>query len=204
LKRPLRKLGEMVDAMAPGAESRACVDSGPVMERAWAERAGIGWVGKNSLVLRRDLGSWFFLGALMTTVELAPDAPVSAHCGSCRACIDACPTEAIVEPGVVDARRCIAYHTIENRGDIPEPLHGRMDGWVFGCDVCQEVCPWNRFARATDEPDFAAREGVARPPLAELLAMDEKAYKARFEGTPVRRARHAGMLRNARIASKGG
>ncbi len=200
LKKPLRQLAAFVDGLEEGATSYACVDSGPVLERTWAERAGVGWVGKNSLILRRDLGSWFFLGVVLSTVELAHDTPGENRCGSCHACIDACPTGAIVAPGVVDARRCIAYQTIENRGDIPRVLHGPMDGWVFGCDICQEVCPWNRFATPTDEPDFAVREGVAYPVLDELCALGETAFNTRFEGTPVRRAKHAGMVRNAKIA----
>lgn len=200
LKKPLQALARFVDGLEEGAQSFVCVDSGPVLERTWAERAGLGWIGKNSLVLRRDLGSWFVLGAVVSTVALTPDPPAKEHCGTCTACIDACPTGAIVSPKVVDARRCIAYQTIENRGEIPEGLRSKTAGWVFGCDICQEVCPWNRFAKPTDEPDFAAREGVPHPTLRDLTTMDEAAFNARFEGTPVRRAKHAGMQRNGAIA----
>ena len=202
LKKPLLKLARFLDAFGVGSPSYAAVDSGPVMERAWAERAGVGWIGKNSLVLRRDIGSWFFLGAVITEVELAPDTPIADHCGTCRACLDACPTEAFVAEGVLDARKCISYQTIENRGDIPESLHGKMEGWVFGCDICQEVCPWNRFAMQSTEPDFAPREGQAHPRLDDLIAMGESEFNERFAGTPIRRAKHAGMRRNAALPDR--
>ncbi len=199
LIRPLRGLGAFITACVPGAECCACVDSGPVRERAWAARAGVGWVGKNSLVLRRGMGSWFFLGALLTTAELAPDSPVPDRCGSCRACLDACPTGAIVAPRVVDANRCLAYHSIENRGEIPPDIQRLSSGWVFGCDICQEVCPWNRDVPVSTETDFAPRHGTANPVLGELAEMDEAAFAERFNGTPVRRAKLEGMRRNARM-----
>jgi epoxyqueuosine reductase len=199
LVKPLRQLAAHIAALEPGAACYASVDSGPVLERAWAARAGLGWVGKNSLVLRRDMGSYFFLATILATVELAPDTPVEDHCGACRACIDACPTRAIVESGVVDSRRCISYHTIENRGEIPEGLAPAFGDWLFGCDICQEVCPWNRFARPTNEPDFAPRPGQAHPDPAELADITEPAYKDRFAGTPLIRAKHTGITRNARL-----
>lgn len=202
LKKPLVKLARFLDEFGVDTQSYAAVDSGPVMERAWAERAGIGWVGKNSLVLRRDMGSWFFLGAVITEVALTPDAPVTDHCGSCRACIDACPTDAFVAEGVLDARKCISYQTIENRGDIPEPLHDKMEGWIFGCDICQEVCPWNRFAKESTEHDFLPRPGHANPDLEVLQAMDEAAFNDKFAGTPIRRTKHAGIMRNAHIVNE--
>ena len=200
LRKPLRDLAAFLDAFEADTQSYASVDSGPVLERAWALRAGLGWAGKNALLLNRAWGSWFFLATIVTTVELAPDAPVPGYCGSCTACLDACPAGAIVAPGVVDARRCISYHTIENRGDIPDALHRPMGDWVFGCDICQEVCPWNRTARLTDEEDFWPRDDVANPDLGALLAMDEEAFNARFQGTPLRRAKYAGIRRNAAIA----
>jgi epoxyqueuosine reductase len=204
LKKPLIKLARFLDDLGVNSPSYTSVDSGPVMERAWAERAGVGWIGKNSLVLRRDIGSWFFLGTVITEVSLAPDTPVVDHCGSCRACIDACPTDAFVTDGVLDARKCISYQTIENRGKIPEALHDKMEGWIFGCDICQEVCPWNRFARPSTESDFAPRPGHANPELSKLVAMDEDAFNEEFAGTPIRRAKHAGMQRNAKIAQRRG
>lgn len=198
LKKPLIALARFLDAFGVEQPSYAAVDSGPVMERAWAERAGLGWIGKNSLVLRRDIGSWFFLGTVITEVALAPDAPLPSHCGTCRACLDACPTDAFVAEGVLDARKCIAYHTIENRAEIPDEIGRNLEGWVFGCDICQEVCPWNRFARPTTEVDFAPRPGQAHPDLEGLLGLDETAFNERFAGTPIRRTRHSGMQRNAR------
>ncbi len=198
----VRLLGKRLTELAPGTEHYACVDSGPVRERAWAARAGLGWIGKNSLLLHRELGSWLFLGALLTTAELAPDTPAADRCGSCRACLDACPTGAIVAPRVVDSNRCIAYHTIENRRDIPGDIKKRLGDWVFGCDACQEACPWNRRAPETAEPDFRLRPGVAGPPLDELADMTEEAFGARFNGTPVRRAGLEGMRRNARAVRR--
>ncbi len=158
LLKPLRRLARFIESLENGAQTYCCIDSGPVLERAWAARAGIGWIGKNSLVLRRDLGSWFFLGVILTTVELEPDSPVPDQCGSCRLCIDACPTDAIVEPKVVDSRRCISYQTIENRGEIPENLQPKFEGWLFGCDICQDVCPWNRKVSGN------GRSGLPSPP----------------------------------------
>lgn len=200
MAKPLKRLAAHIDTLEPGAQSYASIDSGPVLERTWAERAGVGWVGKNSLILRRDMGSWFCLGVIITTARLEPDRPAPGYCGSCRLCIDACPTGAIVEEGVVDARRCISYHTIENREDIPESVGSRMGAWVFGCDICQEVCPWNRKTPVSDDSDFEPRPGQAAPDLKELAQSDEAAFRDRFSGSPLMRAKHAGMVRNARIA----
>jgi epoxyqueuosine reductase len=198
----VKQLAAFLQTLQPGANSYAEVDTGPVLERVWAARAGVGWIGKNSLLVRRNGGSWFFLGSIITTVELCPDAPLPAYCGQCRACMDACPTHAIVEPHVVDARRCIAYHTIENRGEIPESLHSAMGLWVFGCDLCQEACPWNRFARITSETEFSPRPEIAHPDLDELARMDETGFAQRFADSSVLRAKHAGLQRNAQIAVK--
>jgi len=199
LRKPLRRLAEAIRGLEPGAACYCCIDAGPVLERAWAARAGLGWIGKNGLVLRPDLGSWFFLGVILTTVELAPDAPMADQCGDCRRCIDACPTGAIVEERVVDAGRCISYHTIENRRDIPGDIAPLIGDWLFGCDICQEVCPWNRETPVTSQGDFHPREGHADPDLDRLAAMDEAAFREAFTGTPIRRAGHAGMLRNVAI-----
>jgi epoxyqueuosine reductase len=199
LLKPLRRLARFIETLEDGAKTYCCIDSGPVLERAWAARAGLGWIGKNSLVLRRDLGSWFFLGTILTTVELTPDSPVPDQCGSCRLCIDACPTDAIVEPGVVDSRRCISYQTIENRGEIPQELQPNFDGWVFGCDICQDVCPWNRKVTETDEIDFHPRPGHANLDPSSIAKMDEDAFREEFRGTPILRAKRNGMLRNCSI-----
>jgi epoxyqueuosine reductase len=202
LKKPLWRLARQIDAFEDDAQSYCCIDTGPVMEKAWAQRAGVGWTGKNSLTLRRDLGSYFFLGVILTTVDLAADAPANDQCGACTLCIDACPTDAIVAPQVLDARRCISYHTIENREDIPEEYHDKFSDWIFGCDICQEVCPWNRRLNDTTLVDFLPRENHANPPLDWLTAMDEKKFRREFEGTPILRAKHAGMMRNAAIVEK--
>ncbi|MBI5092945.1 MAG: tRNA epoxyqueuosine(34) reductase QueG [Candidatus Hydrogenedentes bacterium] len=199
VKKPLRRLARQIVKLEPGASWYCAVDSGPVLERTWAERAGLGWVGKNSLILRRDMGSYFVLGVILTTVELAPDAPIPEYCGNCTACLDACPTGAIVAPKVVDANRCISYHTIENRGEFPGELALSFGKWVFGCDVCQEVCPWNRFATQTSEDAFHPRPGQATPDLDELANLNEETFRTRFAGTPVARAKLAGIQRNARI-----
>ncbi len=173
-----------------------------MLERAWGARAGLGWIGKNSLLLRRDLGSWFFLGAILTTLEAEADSPAAPHCGSCRACLDACPTNAIVAPKVVDSSLCISYHTIENRGPIPEEIANRMGDWLFGCDICQEVCPWNRQAGQTGDEDFAPRPGQAHVSLARLREMDENEFRGAFEGSPLLRAKHGGLRRNAAIVER--
>ncbi|MBI2421680.1 MAG: tRNA epoxyqueuosine(34) reductase QueG [Candidatus Hydrogenedentes bacterium] len=200
VKKPLVELARFIDTHHDGDRSYVSVDSGPVMERSWAERSGLGWIGKNSLVLRRDIGSWFFLGVILTPLELAPDAPVADQCGTCTACLDACPTGAIVSPKVVDSNQCISYQTIENRGEIPEALHKDMGSWVFGCDICQEVCPWNRFARPTTEAAFAPRATQDDLELERLASLEEDAFDALFHGTPVRRTKLRGMRRNAQIA----
>jgi epoxyqueuosine reductase len=202
LAKPLRALAQRIRSLEPGAQCYTCVDSGPVLEKFWAARAGIGWIGKNSLLLRYDAGSWFLLGVVLTTAEIEPDNPVPDQCGGCTRCIDACPTGAIVEPSVVDSRRCISYHTIENRGDVPREIQERMGPWVFGCDVCQEVCPWNDAAVPTSEPDFRPRPGHANPEVAALATMSEATFKKLFSGSPIMRAKHQGMQRNARIVLK--
>ena len=181
-----------------GARSRSYVDTGPVLERDLAARAGLGWVGKNTMLLHPALGSWFFIGILMTTADLDFDAPVADRCGSCRACLDACPTGAFVAPYVLDARRCISYLTIEHRGEIDPALHAGMGQWQFGCDLCQDVCPWNRKAPITGAAAFKP----ARPyPGAEAVSvMDDGPFKERFTGTALLRPKASGMRRNALIA----
>ena len=200
LKKPLRRLASRVAELEPDAQTYASIDTGPVLERAWAQRAGVGAIGKNSLALRRDMGSWFFLATILTTVELEPDPPAEDLCGTCTLCLDACPSSAIVEPYVVDSNRCVSYQTIENRADIPDDMHEHHRDWIFGCDICQEVCPWNRFQETTTEADFLPRPGHANPNLDDLITMQEDAFLDEFTGTPIRRAKHAGMQRNARIA----
>jgi epoxyqueuosine reductase len=202
LRKPLRALADTIESLAPGAETYCSIDSGPVMEKAWAERAGIGWLGKNTLVLRRDLGSWFFLATILTTLKLEADAPVADQCGGCRLCLDACPTNAFVEPRVLDSNKCISYQTIENRGDVPDEIATNHGDWVFGCDICQEVCPWNRAPSETDETDFFPRVGHANPNVDRLQKMDDDSFLKEFAGTPIMRAKNRGMQRNAAIAEK--
>jgi len=193
----LRTLADFIGrAAGPGVQSRAAVDTSAVLERDAAARAGLGWIGKNTNLLNQSLGSWFFLGAVLTTAELAFDDDVPDRCGSCTACLDACPTAAFTAPYVLDARRCIAYLTIEHRGDIDETLRPAIGDWGFGCDICQEVCPWNRKAATTREPAFATGEALS--PLT-LLELDEAGFRAKFRGTAFWRAHRSGLLRNAAI-----
>lgn len=196
----LKRLAAFLHTLQDGIQSYAEVDTGPVLERTWAARAGLGWIGKNGLLIRKNSGSWCFLGAIITTLDLPPDPPLPDYCGQCRACLDACPAKALVEPRILDARKCIAYHTIENRGEIPGSLHSAMGAWIFGCDLCQEACPWNRFAETTTEAQFLPQPGTPCPDLDELIQMDEATFKKRFNHSPLLRAKHAGILRNARIA----
>ncbi len=197
VNRPYAAGTEAEEVAGPEARSRAAVDTSAVLERDLAARAGLGWIGKNTNLLHPELGSYFFIGVVLTTAELAPDAPQPGRCGTCRACLDACPTAAFPEPYVLDARRCISYLTIEHRGAVPDALQASIGDWLFGCDVCQEVCPWNRKAPAARAGREAGRAEI--PPLPELLALDDAAWRRRFRGTALWRARRAGLLRNAAI-----
>ena len=188
----------LVDATDGAA--RTYVDTGPVLERDVAARAGLGWFGKNTNLLREGLGSWFFLGVLITDRELPPDDPVADRCGTCTACLDACPTDALPEPYLLDSNLCISYLTIEHRGTIPAGLREPVGDWVFGCDICQDVCPWNREAPPSTEPDFAARPGVPRADLVALLRMTEEQWQLWFRGSAVKRATRRGLRRNAAVA----
>ncbi len=176
------------------------VDTGPVLERAWAERAGLGWIGRHSGLLSAQRGSWFLLGELLLDLELSPDAPATHHCGTCTRCLETCPTRAIVAPHQVDARRCISYLTIELRGPIPRELRPLVGDYIFGCDICQEVCPWNRFARAGRESRLAAAPVLDRLSLIGLLELDDAEFHGLFSTSPIRRAKRAGLLRNVCVA----
>ena len=179
---------------------RAVVDTAPLLEREYAQLAGLGWIGKNTLLLNKQSGSWFFLCALLTDVELEYDRPHAAdHCGTCRACLDACPTGAFVDAYVLDARRCISYLTIESRQPIPTTLRAGIGDWVFGCDICQEVCPWNRDAPVADEPEFQPLAGGTDLELSELFWLDDAEFRVRFRHTPLWRPKRRGLLRNAAI-----
>jgi epoxyqueuosine reductase len=179
---------------------RAFVDSAPVLEKALAEKAGLGWIGKHSNVINRKAGSWFFLGELFTDLPLPVDSPASAHCGACTACLTVCPTQAIVAPYQVDARRCVSYLTIELHGSIPEALRPLIGNRIYGCDDCQIICPWNRFARMTAEKDFSPRHQLNTQQLLAVFAWSEETFLAKTEGSAIRRIGHERWLRNSAVA----
>lgn len=199
MRKRLQHLARQIEAATEPFGYRVFVDSAPVLEKPIAAKAGIGWTGKHSNILARD-GSWFFLGEIYTSLPLPPDSPVSDHCGRCTACIDICPTRAIVEPGIVDARLCISYLTIENRGAIPIELRPLIGNRIYGCDDCQLVCPWNRFANSTTIPDFDVRNGLDGATLIDLFRWTEKEFLQRLEGSPIRRIGHSSWLRNIAVA----
>lgn len=200
IRKRLQHLAERIEQVIGPFNYRAFVDSAPVLEKAIAEQAGLGWIGKNTLVLNRKAGSYFFLGELFVDAPLPVDPPHSSeHCGRCTACLDICPTAAFVAPYQLDARRCISYLTIEFKGSIPEDLRPLIGNRVFGCDDCQMVCPWNRFARATGEGDFQPRHGLDNAELAELFRWSEEEFLSRTEGSPLRRAGYERWLRNLAV-----
>jgi len=200
VRKRLQQLAERIQAVVGPFGFRAFVDSAPVLEKALAQQAGLGWIGKNTLLLNRQAGSWFFLGELFVDLPLPVDEPVTRdHCGSCHACLDICPTGAFVGPRVLDARRCISYLTIELKGSIPLELRPLIGNRVFGCDDCQIVCPWNRFARPTGETDFLPRHGMDSSQLAALFRWSEEEFLQRTEGSPLRRAGYPRWLRNLAV-----
>jgi epoxyqueuosine reductase len=200
LRRRLRRLAERIaEAIGPFGH-RVFVDSAPVLEKPLAEKAGLGWIGKHTNLINPRDGSWFFLGELYTDLELPPDPPATDHCGRCRACLDICPTGAILAPYELDARLCISYLTIEYRGSIPEALRPLIGNRIYGCDDCQLVCPWNRFAGLAQEPDLFARGGLDTATLIELFAWDEPTFLGHTEGAAIRRIGHGAWLRNLAIA----
>ena len=200
IKPKLKRLAGWL-ATAASADVKVFVDTAPLMEKPLAARAGLGWQGKHTNLVSRDLGSWFFLGAILTTAELPADEPETDHCGSCRRCLDICPTAAFPAPHQLDARRCISYLTIEHKGHIAQEFRKPMGNRVFGCDDCLAVCPWNKFAVAASEQRFYSRAEAANPPIAELLGLDDAAFRARFRGTPVKRTGRDRFLRNVLIAA---
>ena len=187
-------------ASRTGSAVKVFVDTAPLMEKPLAAAAGIGWQGKHTNLVSRDFGSWLFLGAILTDAELPADAPESDHCGSCRACLDICPTKAFPSPYRLDARRCISYLTIEHTGPIPRAFRAAMGNRIYGCDDCLAVCPWNKYAQATREAKLAARSDLAAPPLADLAALDDAAFRARFSGAPIKRIGRDRFVRNTLIA----
>ncbi|MCX7556849.1 tRNA epoxyqueuosine(34) reductase QueG [Xanthomonadaceae bacterium JHOS43] len=200
IRNRLQKLASRLTERIGPFGYRAFTDSAPVLERALARNGGLGWIGKHTCLINRHAGSWFFLGELFTDLPLPTDAEPSAHCGTCTRCIDVCPTQAIIAPYRVDARRCISYLTIELRGAIPEDLRAPMGNRIFGCDDCQLVCPWNKFAQRHDEPDFRVRNALDHATLAELFAWEEVEFLRRTEGSAIRRTGHIGWLRNIAVA----
>jgi epoxyqueuosine reductase len=200
LKKALVRLGRWVSEKCEGAAWRACVDTAPVLEREWAARAGLGWIGKNTMLLSRELGSELFLGVLLTTIELIPDQPRTDHCGTCTACLDACPTQAFPKPRQLDARRCIGYLTVEHRSAIPATIQPAIGSMIAGCDICQEVCPWTRRAPADLHPEFRAVPHRFRPRIHDLLEFDEDGYREWRRGSALNRIPFAGFRRNLAAA----
>jgi epoxyqueuosine reductase len=196
VKRRLATVVGRLREREPDAAFLATCDVAPVMEKAWAQRAGLGWVGKNGCLITPRHGSWVLLGTILTDRELTPDEPLADRCGACALCMPACPTGAIPEPGLVDARRCISFWTIERRGPIPEEMGGKLGGWVFGCDDCQTACPWNRATAASSDLDLVPRPGQRALEVEDLLTLTEDAYRRRFNGTALARARLDGLVRN--------
>jgi epoxyqueuosine reductase len=184
----------------PAPTTRSYVDTGPIVERIFAKYAGVGWIGKNTCIINQKKGSWLFLGVILTSLELAPDMPAPDRCGTCTRCIEACPTDAILAPYQLDSNKCISYLTIEKRGSIPEELRAGMGRHVFGCDICQDVCPWNRKAPIATAPEFEPRPGLVNPALAWLAEMSAEEFREVFRGSPIRRTKRSGLRRNAAIA----
>lgn len=206
LPKKLKKLHRHILTIAPEAENRWYVDTGPPMEKSWAVRAGLGWLGKHTNVITRSHGSWLFLGVMLSSLKLDYGTPLPDYCGSCTRCIDACPTDAITAPYQLDATRCISFVTIEEQPKerLDPSFAATFDNWVFGCDICQDVCPWNKFQQPTDEPDFEPRPGRLNLTFQTLLTMSDQEFEDRFRGSPIMRAKAEGMRRNARdIGSSG-
>ena len=197
LRKKLKSLYAFMESDMGPLTGRVFVDTAPVLERAWGRLAGLGWIGKHSLLLNRKYGSWFFIGVIITNVELKPDSPVKDYCGDCTRCLDACPTNAILPGKVVDASRCISYLTIENRAEsLPEKFRDNMQNWVFGCDICQEVCPWNHNAHEHSEPWLLPRPGLLEMTRQEWMELKEEQFDSLFQGSAVKRAKFRGLRRN--------
>lgn len=203
IKDKLKTLLSLVREEVGEINGRAFVDSAPVMERAWAQRSGLGWIGKNSLLLNKSMGSFFFLAELIVDLPLEYDAPVKDYCGTCTACMDACPTDAIPEPYVVDGSRCISYFTIELKEEIPADVKGKFENWIFGCDICQDVCPWNRFSTPHQEPRFTSPADFSALSRKEWTEMTREVFEKVFKSSAVKRAKFEGLKRNIRFASEG-
>ena len=204
LKEKLRELLAFIQAENEAAEGKICVDTAPIMDKVWAARAGLGWIGKHSNLITKEYGSWVFLGEILLNLELEYDGePVADHCGTCTACLDACPTSAIVAPFVVDSRKCLSYATIELRvPEFPEEIVKDLNGWLYGCDICQDVCPWNRFEKPTEEQRFEPRDGNVTADLDEILRLSPEQYAAKFRRSAMKRTKLSGLQRNAQALKK--
>ncbi len=200
MHKKLKALALWLEAQGEGIMARYYADTGPIQDKVWAQQAGIGWIAKNGNVITREYGSWVFLGEILTNLDLITDRPHTQHCGSCTRCIEACPTKAIAQPFIIDANRCIAYHTIENRAEqLPDAHASQMQGWVAGCDICQDVCPWNqRFAKPTDVAEFQPYPGNIDPKLTELAEISDQDWDRRFRASALRRIKPQMLRRNAR------
>ncbi len=201
-----KKLDKIVDEVKkidPEFEAKTYVDTGPVMDKAWAVRAGLGWQGKHSNIINRNFGSWFFIANIICNYEFTYSFPIPDFCGSCTACIEACPTGAIVQDYVVDSNKCISYQTIENKNEIPEKFKRNFENWIYGCDICQDVCPWNnKFSQQTAEQQFFPGSGTKEIPLTEVIEMQQEEFSARFKNSPVKRTKLKGLKRNAEFILK--
>lgn len=199
VKRKLISLFEKIKEKVGAVEGRVFVDSAPVMDKAWAAKAGLGWIGKNTNLLSKQVGSFFFIAEIILDLELQDDLPVADHCGSCTACIDACPTEALTAPYQIDASKCISYATIELKEAIPASFKGKMEGWAFGCDICQTVCPWNRFSTPNNETAFSPQEELLEMRKADWEELTEETFKRVFKKSAVKRTKYNGLMRNIRF-----
>lgn len=204
LRDKLKALLNWIVVQAPTVEGKICVDTSPMMDKAWAARAGLGWIGKHTNLITKELGSWVFLGELLLSIELDYDNYIELdHCGKCTACLDACPTGAIIAPYQLDATRCISYGTIELREpELPEQIERNLENWVFGCDICQDVCPWSRFSKQTSEDRFTPRPGIVEPKLEELIEMSQEEFSTRFRKSAIKRTKLSGLQRNAKAAKR--
>lgn len=196
IKDKLKELAHFIEENIGGVSGRAFVDSAPVMDKVWAKRSGLGWVGKNTNLIHPKHGSFFFIGELILDLELEPDGSIKDYCGTCTACLDACPTDALVAPYQIDASRCISYLTIELKEQIPTEFKGQMDGWAFGCDVCQDVCPWNRFSKPHNEPAFDPKEGLLEMTESDWEEITEDVFRRLFKNSAVKRTKYSGLKRN--------
>jgi len=199
MKKKMKSLMEFMSATMGPVKGTCFVDSAPVLDKAWAAKSGLGWIGKNSILISRKFGSFVFIGELIVDMNLAYDLPVEDHCGDCTRCIDACPTEAIVADKIVDSRKCISYQTVENKKEIEEEMKGKMGNWIFGCDICQDVCPWNQKHMPHQEPEFNPHPDLLTLTRKEWFEMDEERFNILFSGTPVMRAKYSGLKRNLKF-----